>query len=321
MTSSALKSRIYQAQCFGNVEPIEHMVPYPNLAAVPEGQTIKFKDRILYAAPGITNGDFWKQIQQTAAWLKQLGIHPEDRVLSYNLPFPQAEILAFGIWTLGASLVLVGDEDIDAAAKATQPKKIISRAEYSYPDCIAQYPDTFVANARPLLQDEALIYWDKGRGIRLSHYNLLVNANGVQQGLDLEEGQSLRVALPPSSVAWVVLQVVLPSYAGLTLTTGTADLTIGLPGQFTRSDYIVDFSWQTIQTEDPPHLFILPEAGGVLAINKTPIHLMSFKQARGQVAIRGHSVMMGYLNDDENEIAFTEGQLHIRRGKPAEKPT
>ena len=32
--SSDLKERIYQAQCLGNVQPIEHMVPYPNLRAL-----------------------------------------------------------------------------------------------------------------------------------------------------------------------------------------------------------------------------------------------------------------------------------------------
>ena len=39
--SSDLKKRIYQAQCIGNVEPIEHMVPYPNLRSLVDGQNIK----------------------------------------------------------------------------------------------------------------------------------------------------------------------------------------------------------------------------------------------------------------------------------------
>ena len=40
--SSDLEKRIYQAQCIGNVEPIEHMVPYPNLRSLVDGQNIKY---------------------------------------------------------------------------------------------------------------------------------------------------------------------------------------------------------------------------------------------------------------------------------------
>ena len=39
---SELKKQIYKAQCIGNVEPIEYMVPYPNLRALIEGQNIKY---------------------------------------------------------------------------------------------------------------------------------------------------------------------------------------------------------------------------------------------------------------------------------------
>ena len=37
-----LKSRIYKAQTIGNVEPIEHMIPYPNLRSLIDGQNIKY---------------------------------------------------------------------------------------------------------------------------------------------------------------------------------------------------------------------------------------------------------------------------------------
>ena len=43
-----LQKRIYQAQCIGNVEPIEYMIPYPNTHALIEGQNIKFAEQVIY---------------------------------------------------------------------------------------------------------------------------------------------------------------------------------------------------------------------------------------------------------------------------------
>lgn len=40
-----MKKEIYQAQCIGNVEPIEYMIPYPSMRSLIEGQNIKYSDR------------------------------------------------------------------------------------------------------------------------------------------------------------------------------------------------------------------------------------------------------------------------------------
>ncbi|MBT7424405.1 MAG: hypothetical protein HN782_09375, partial [Candidatus Marinimicrobia bacterium] len=45
---SDLKEKIYQAQCLGNIQPIEHMVPYPNLRALVDGQNIKYGQKLVY---------------------------------------------------------------------------------------------------------------------------------------------------------------------------------------------------------------------------------------------------------------------------------
>ena len=45
---SELKKQIYKAQCIGNVEPIEYMVPYPNLRALIDGQNIKYGEKMVY---------------------------------------------------------------------------------------------------------------------------------------------------------------------------------------------------------------------------------------------------------------------------------
>ena len=50
-----LQKRIYKAQCIGNVEPIEYMIPYPNTHALIEGQNIKFAEQVIYEQGNITN--------------------------------------------------------------------------------------------------------------------------------------------------------------------------------------------------------------------------------------------------------------------------
>ena len=116
-----IKKRMYQAQCLGNIEPIEHMVPYPNLRALVDGQNVKYGEKMVYADLGLTSDKVYRLAQQTANWLVSEGVKPKDRILMDQLPFPQCEILAFGIWTLGASLVLTGDGDLNGAKKSAAP--------------------------------------------------------------------------------------------------------------------------------------------------------------------------------------------------------
>ena len=50
-----IKSKIYQAQCIGNVEPIEYMIPYPSMRSLIEGQNIKYAEQIIIKDRNITN--------------------------------------------------------------------------------------------------------------------------------------------------------------------------------------------------------------------------------------------------------------------------
>ena len=138
--SSDLKKRIYQAQCIGNVEPIEHMVPYPNLRSLVDGQNIKYGEKMVYADLNLTSDKIYRLAQQTANWLVAEGIKPKDRILIDKLPFPQTEILAFGIWTLGASMVITGDGDLVGAKKTISPAIVIS-AETDYFKKIKSFPE------------------------------------------------------------------------------------------------------------------------------------------------------------------------------------
>ena len=306
--SSDLEKRIYQAQCIGNVEPIEHMVPYPNLRSLVDGQNIKYGEKMVYADLGLTSDKIYRLAQQTANWLIDKEVKPKDRVLIDKLPFPQTEILAFGIWTLGATIVITGDENLVEAEEAISPTKTIN-IETDYFEKIKSFPENHDPTFKPLLQHEAMIYWDKGKGIRLSHYNLLVNANGIQHAIDLFENQTYHVNLEPNSTAWVILQAILPLYTGAPLTANNPDMTIGI----NKGDYKICFEWDSLEETSPPSLYVCNENTAFLSMNKSPIHLSAFDNDTNPTKISGHSVMMGYIDNKLNEKAYLKDSLKINK--------
>ena len=305
---SDLKKRIYQAQCIGNVEPIEHMVPYPNLRSLVDGQNIKYGEKMVYADLGLTSDKIYRLAQQTANWLIDKEVKPKDRILIDKLPFPQTEILAFGIWTLGATIVITGDENLVEAEEAIFPTITID-IETDYFEKIKSFPENYDPTIKPLLQHEAMIYWNKGKGIRLSHYNLLVNANGIQHAIDLFENQTYHVNLEPNSTAWVILQAILPLYTGAPLTANNPDMTIGI----NKGDYKICFEWNSLEETSPPSLYVCNENTAFLSINKSPIHLSAFDNDTNPTKISGHSVMMGYIDNKLNEKAYLKNSLKINK--------
>ena len=73
-----------------------------------------------------------------------------------------------------------------------------------------------------------MVFWNEGKGIKLSHYNLLVNANGIQHAIDLFENQTYHISIEPDSMVWVILQAMLPLYTGAPLTSENPDMKLGI---------------------------------------------------------------------------------------------
>ena len=298
----SLAERIYQAQCLGNVEPIEYMTPYPNLRGLVEGQNVNHHGKMIFADMGMTNLEFYAQVQKIANWLVSTGLKPKERVWVHPLQFPHTELLVFGVWTVGASVILAADPAQNIDHVITADRAIDSDP---FPDCLNGQDDTFNPTYKSHLEDEAMIFVSDDKGIRLSHYNLLVNANDVQRKLNLYDDGTFYIELEPNSTAWAVLQAVFPLYTGAPLTKKNPDITIGL----NDADYIVDFSWTEI--EDSNHLYILPENTAVLTVGNQGLHLTSFEQKGDQLTVNGHSVMMGYMDDNQNEAIFRDGSMVI----------
>ena len=301
---------IYQAQCFGNVEPIEYMVPYPNLRSLSVGQCIKFSKKILYKEHSLTNGDFLISINKSANWLANQKIKKGDRVFVTNIPSPMMEILSFAIWSIGAVLIIANEKKNDIAINKTKPKLIIDNISEKDELIIEGQFEDFIETSTTLLLDEAVIYYNNGNGIRLSHYNLLINTYGIQKHLNILHKDVLNINIPLSTVAGIVLKTILPLYTGTSISDKSANITFS-----TRSsaDYQVQFKWAKLEDTDPQSLYILPEATAILAIGSTPNHVISIVDGKDRLRINGHSVMMGYLDDNENNKVFKAGSLVIQK--------
>jgi len=235
-----------------------------------------------------------------------MGITPSDRILVEKLPFPQNEILAFGIWTLGASMILTGDNNIQEATQYGSPSLVINN-KLDYFEKIKKFPTAYNPDYKPLLADEAMVFWNNGKGIKLSHYNLLVNANGVQHAIDLFEDQTFYVDLEPESMAWVILQVILPLYSGAPLTSKDPDILLSE----IEGDFLIKFDWEELKETTPPSLYILNENTAFISMNKTAIHLTGMNNSKKPTELTGHSIMMGYLDDKLNEKVFKNESLKI----------
>ena len=83
--------------------------------------------------------------------------------------------------------------------------------------------------------------------------------------------------------------------------------------QFNSTDYIVDFNWTNLKNTTPPRLFITPENTAVVSVGSSPVHMTKFELKNKNLYLSGHSVMMGYFDEKENENIFTDSSLVLQK--------
>ena len=301
-----LEKRIYQAQCIGNVEPIEYMIPYPSMRSLIEGQNIKFSEQVIIEDSSITNLKFYGLVQQTAHWLDSIGLKPRERIIISELEYPQAEILLYGIWHLGAIAVIPANMDVDRVKQKSDTSLLVDQGIDLFEN-IKDFPTKFEPKYKPLLNDEALVTFEKEQGIRLSHYNLLVNVNSIQKVLSIKSRTRYKSSLKPRSTGWVVFQAILPIYCGCFFDTVNPDFTIGE----TENDFNLRYDLKNMSEYSKTDIAICPENSAGLSLEGLPVHLTDFSLKNGELKLQGHSVMMGYLDDSANESSFRNKALYI----------
>ena len=308
--SEALSGRIYRAQCMGNIEPVEFMVPYPNIYSLLEGENVKYGHQVLLIDYNLSNKDFLCLVHQGANWLRENDLKPKERVFIHDLECPMAEIIAFSIWAYGATVVLSSPTSLKNNLNEINPSFIVNPSNCPSIESLTNYSTEFMPTFRPTLLHEALLYLVPHKIIQLSHYNLLVNTNGLQKHLGLKRNDTFLVELNPESTAWAVVQLLLPLYAAASITSNNPKIIFGMEGQFDNPDYIIKTEWTKI-TKEEKNIFILPENTAVLSIGDKPIHMTTIEKRNKEIKINGHSVMMGYLDDKINEVVFREKGLII----------
>lgn len=302
-----MKEKIYQAQCFGNVEPIEYMIPYPSMRSLIEGQNIKFSKQLIFSNLSITNYGFYILVQKTAKWLIKIDVKPKSRVIiNGDDPFLKT-VLLFGIWHLGATAILPGETNLDHIKKKTKCEHQISINKHDL-DAISKLSDDFIPTHKPLLNEEAVIVFKDNLGIKLSHYNLLVNVNSISKLLNLSSQTRISIQLPCDSISWIILGSILPIYSGLIIDHLNPDTTIGLEG----CDYNVRYDLESILSYSRTDIGVCLENSGCLSLGSKPIHLTSFSVENNILRITGHSVMMEYLSESENQKSFYNKSLNIQ---------
>ena len=296
-----LEKRIYHAQCIGNVEPIEYMIPYPSMRSLIEGQNIKFSEQVIIEDPSITNLKFYDLVQQTTHWLDSIGLNPRERIVISEL-----EILIYGIWHLGAIAVIPANMDVNRVKQKSDTSLLVDQGIDLFKN-IKDFPTTFEPKYKPLLNDEALVTFEKEQGIKLSHYNLLVNVNSIQKALSIKSRTRYKSSLEPRSTAWVVFQAILPIYCGCIYDTVNPDFTIGETG----NDFNLRYDLQNMSEFSETDIAICPENSAGLSLEGSPLHLTDFSLENGELILQGHSVMMGYMDDSSNESSFRNKALYI----------
>ncbi|MFL3026749.1 MAG: hypothetical protein ACJZ1O_00430 [Candidatus Neomarinimicrobiota bacterium] len=309
--SELISDRIYNAQCLGNIEPVEYIVPYPNIFSLLEGENIKFGNNYLFLDQKITNNDFLILINKASNWLRENQLDTKSRVLVENIDFPIAEIIIFAIWASGSSVILCQDSINKNELAKVNPDMIINDANCPSLDSLNKYPSEFIPYFRPSLHHEALLFYKRNTFIQLSHYNLLVNTSGTCKHLDLKRGTRIKINIPSKSTAWIILQLLLPLYAGMAITNKDPDITIGLEDQYHTADYIIKMNWDKISNKKRI-IYILEENTAVICIGDKPIHMTSIEVSKGNIYVKGHSIMMGYIDKKSNDSIFNKKSMIIK---------
>ena len=300
-------SQIYKAQTIGNIEPIEYMIPYPSTQAIIEGQIIKYKNEKVFKDYGLTNIDFFKSIQRISSWLNDQGVLPKDKVVIDDNSFLNSILLLYGLWHIGAIAVFLEEENYS-------PKKKLNVKCLDYSGDLIKITEShslhFIPKYKPLLNDDAVVVVSNDKTVFLSHYGLLVNANGLQKLLNLKQRQSFFCDIKPETSFWVVLCAILPIYAMVTFTSKSPSIILTYDDIDIKNGFKLRKDWVNLKNYRANELALCKENSAVFSLNNVPIHLTDYKIIEDELWLKGHSLMNRYLEEDK--MVFKDDYLIIK---------
>ena len=301
-------SPIYKAQTIGNIEPIEYMIPYPSTQAIVEGQIIKYKNEKVFKDYGLTNIDFFNSIQRISNWLNDQGVLPKDKVVIDDNSFLNSILLLYGLWHIGAIAVFLEKEN-------HFPKKKLNVKCLNYSGDLIKITEShsshFIPKYKPLLNDDAVVVVSNDKTVFLSHYGLLVNANGLQKLLNLKQQQSFFCDIKPKTSFWVVICAILPIYAMATFTSKRPSILLTYDDIDIKDGFKLREDWVNINNYKVNELALCSENSAILTLNNNSIHLTDYKIIGDELWLKGHSLMNGYFEKDKMD--FKDDYLIIKK--------
>ena len=300
-------SPIYKAQTVGNIEPIEYMIPYPSTQAIIEGQIIKYKNEKVFKDYGLTNIDFFNSIQRTSNWLNDQGVLPKDKVVINDNSFLNSILLLYGLWHMGAIAVFLEKENYS-------PKNKLNAKCLDYSGDLIKVTEShsshFIPKYKPLLNDHAVVVVSNDKTVFLSHYGLLVNANGLQKLLNLKQQQSFFCDIKPKTSFWVVICAILPIYAMAIFTSKSPSILLTYDNIDIEDGFKLREDWVNIDNYKVNELSLCKENSAILTLKNNPIHLTDYKIIEDELWLKGHSLMNRYFEKDK--MVFKDDYLIIK---------
>ena len=301
-------SPIYKAQTVGNIEPIEYMIPYPSTQAIIEGQIIKNKNEKVFKDYGLTNIDFFNSIQRTSNWLNDQGVLPKDKGVINDNSFLNSILLLYGLWHIGAIAVFLEKENYS-------PKNKLNAKCLDYSGDLIKVTEShsshFIPKYKPLLNDHAVVVVSNDKTVFLSHYGLLVNANGLQKLLNLKQQQSFFCDIKPKTSFWVVICAILPIYAMAIFTSKSPSILLTYDNIDIEDGFKLREDWVNIDNYKVNELSLCKENSAILTLKNNPIHLTDYKIIEDELWLKGHSLMNRYFEKDKMD--FKDNYLIIKK--------
>ncbi|MFQ6616622.1 MAG: class I adenylate-forming enzyme family protein [Fidelibacterota bacterium] len=208
---------IYSAHCVRGIPPSEILTPFPSIRSLLNSQVRRYGDRIFlinHQADGnrteLSYEDFSRKVFQGANYLKDQDVQFGDRVAPVSSRGVSALQEVFAIWTLGAVAVLnpeTGEEERDRDR---------------FEELTGDFSQEFRIGRKSRIDDDALLVYartpeEKVRGIRLTHYDLLVEAMAVARRQEISDGSVVVSGLPAMDITAIAGCVMPTLYEGGTL--------------------------------------------------------------------------------------------------------
>jgi len=246
MTENLLKN-LYKAHSLSNRLPSDLLVKYKNIASLlkeraenqPDDEYICYYDSD-DKLKNYTYTKFYLDVIHIANFLIKKGIRPGDKVATYSYNHIDTVSLYFACWVIGAVVVPMNvnedNERIEYILDNSKVKIIFTRNEYYVnmhmlvgkkkikiinfdSNTYHELPNELTKNFKVSNDDECLIVYTSGttgnpKGVVLTQYNLLVNADSISKWYKLGKGDAMMCVLPIHHVNGTVVTLVTPMYYG-----------------------------------------------------------------------------------------------------------